>query len=334
MLHFDAAINPYGCSPRVVEAIQSFAATRDYRYYGEADALTLRERLAAHHSLSPDNFVVYNGSGEALAWLFILNLLVPRGRLIIPCPSYERFVEAGRRCAAEVIEVPLSEKNFSLPVDRMIEEANRKQASVGLLSSPNNPTGNLLLDEAGLNRLLLEAPKCLWIVDEAYADYAKVNFVRWVSQHNNLVVLRTFSKVYGLAGLRVGFAAAHVETAQSLSQTRLPWCVNSVSLIAAKAALSDQAFVTETLALIRNDCLSFESSLNSIPYFRVHASAANFFLVEVSGIDASTLKSHLASHQIQVRTRPDMPQHVRLTSLLPKQNQRLLEVLAAFNPAT
>ena len=331
VLHFEAAINPYGCSPKVVEAIESCARAKDYRFYGDADARGLREKLATHHGLSADNFVVYNGAGEALAWLFILNLLMPHGRLIVPHPSYERFVEAGRRCAAEVIEVPLNDKSLSLPVDRLIEEANRKQANVGLISSPNNPTGNLLLDEIALDRLLNEAPRCLWIVDEAYADYPGVSFVPRVCERRNLVVLRTFSKIYGLAGLRVGCAIAHTDTARALAQTRLPWCVNSLSLVASEAALADQDYVKETRALIRDDCRRFESSLDSIPYLSVYPSAANFFLVECRGADASRLTAHLASHKIQVRSRPDMPRHLRITSLLPEQNDFLIDVLAAYN---
>ena len=332
VLHFEAAINPYGCSPKVVEAIESCARAKDYRFYGDADARGLREQLAAHHGLSPDNFVIYNGAGEALAWLFILNLLVPRGKLIVPHPSYERFVEAGRRCAAEVIEVPLNEENFSPSVDRMIEAANQKQANVGLISSPNNPTGNLLLDEIALDRLLNEAPRCLWIVDEAYADYPGVSFVPRVCERRNLVVLRTFSKIYGLAGLRVGCAIAHADTARALAQTRLPWCVNSLSLVAAEAALADQDYIKETRALIHEDCRRLESALGSISYLSVYPSAANFFLVECRGVDASRLKAHLASHKIQIRSCPDMPRHLRITSLLPEQNDFLIDVLAAYDP--
>ncbi len=334
ILHFEAAINPYGCSPKVVEAIESGARAKDYRFYGDADARGLREKLAAHHDLSPDNFVVYNGAGEALTWLFILNLLMPRGKLIVPHPSYERFVEAGRRCAAEVIEVPLNEKSFSLSLDRMIEAANQKQANVGLISSPNNPTGNLLLDASALDRLLNEAPRCLWIVDEAYADYSGVSLVSRTLERRNLVVLRTFSKIYGLAGLRIGCAIAHTDTTRALAQTRLPWGVNSLSLIAAAAALADQDYVRETRARIRDDCRRFESSLGSVAYLSVYPSAANFFLVELHGFDASRLKEHLASHNIQVRSRPDMPSHLRITSLLPQQNDYLIDVLAAYSPTS
>jgi histidinol-phosphate aminotransferase len=329
-LHFEAAINPYGCSPRVVEALESLARTKEFRSYGEPTALPLREELAAHHGLSPDNFVVYNGAGEALAWLFVFNLLMRRGRLIVPFPSYERFVEAGRRCAAEVIEVPLDERDFSLPVERLIEEGKRRRATVGLISSPNNPTGNVLLDEAGLARLLDEMPECMWIVDEAYADYTGKSYAAWVRERPNLLVLRTFSKAYGLAGLRVGCAVAHARVAHELALSRLPWAVNSMSVAAAVAALGDQDYLRETLARIRADCIELYSSLKAIPRAKVYESAANFFLVRLEGIDAAHLKAHLAAHAMHVRSRPDMPQHIRITSLRPEENRRLLDVLTDY----
>lgn len=326
-LHFEAAINPYGCSPLVVEALEAFARTREFRSYGEPTALDLREELAAHHDLSPENFVVYNGAGEALAWLFVFNLLMRRGRLIVPYPSYERFVEAGKRCAAEVIEVPLDEPDFALPVDRLIEEGNRRRASVGLISSPNNPTGNVLLDEPGLGRLLEAMPECLWIVDEAYADYTGKSFAPWVRDWPNLVVLRTFSKAYGLAGLRIGCAVAHRSVAQELAHSRLPWSVNSMSLVAALAALRDQNYLQETVARILDDCARFYTALERIPGLKVYESAANFFLVRLDGFDPARLKERLAARAMHVRSRPDMPRHVRITSLRPEENARLLDVL-------
>jgi histidinol-phosphate aminotransferase len=329
-LHFEAAINPYGCSPLVVEALERFARTKEFRSYGEPTALDLREELAERHDLSPDNFVVYNGAGEALAWLFVFNLLMRRGRLVVPYPSYERFVEAGKRCAAEVIEVPLDEQDFSLPVERLIEEGNRRRATVGLISSPNNPTGNVLLDESALGRLLDEMPECLWIVDEAYADYRGRSLAAWVRDRPNLVVLRTFSKAYGLAGLRVGCAVAHKGVAQELAHSRLPWSVNSMSLVAALAALRDQDYLRATVARILDDCAEFYAALNSIPGMKVYESAANFFLVRLDAFDPKRLKEHLAARRMHVRARPDMPRHIRLTSLRPEENRRLLDAFADY----
>lgn len=329
-LHFEAAINPYGCSPKVTESLEAFARSREFRAYGEPTALELREELAAHQDLSPENFVIYNGAGEALAWLFIFHLLMRRGRLIVPYPSYERFVEAGKRCAAEVIEVPLGARNFSLDVDQLIEEGKRRGANLGLISNPNNPTGNSLLEAAGLARLFDEMPECLWVIDEAYADYTGQSFAPWVRERDNLVVLRTFSKAYGLAGLRVGCAVAHRSVAQTVSASRLPWAVNSLSLVAARAALRDQEYLKETVARILDDCREFYSLLKQIKHAEVYESAANFFLVRFDHIDTSHLKAHLASRGMHVRSRPDMPEHLRITSLRPDENLRLVRVLTDY----
>ncbi|OLE53388.1 MAG: hypothetical protein AUG51_13215 [Acidobacteria bacterium 13_1_20CM_3_53_8] len=330
--HFEAAINPYGCSAKVVEAVERFARSKQYRFYGEPDAASLRELLAAHHNLSPENFVVFNGAGEALAWTFLLNLVMRPGRLIAPHPSYERFVEAGKRYSAELIEVPLDEQNFSLSVNELIDACRTSRATLGLVSNPNNPSGNTLIDEAGMAKLLDDTPDCLWIIDEAYADYAGLSFASWVQERTNLMVLRTFSKAYGLAGLRVGCAVAHASVAQKLARVRLPWAVNSMSLAAAQAAIEDQDYLKEILGRIRNDCENFYSELCKIPFFHVHPTAANFFLIRLSGIEPSRLKKHLAAHRIQVRSRPDMPEYIRITSMLPQENQHLLNVLREFEP--
>lgn len=329
VLAFDQAINPYGCSPRVAEAMAAFAATREYRLYGDPDARALRERLAEHHGLGAGSFLVYNGAGEALVWIFVAHLLLPRGRLIVPAPAYERFVAVGRRAAAEVVEVPLEAGTYALDVDRVIETARERGVTVGLLSNPNNPTANLLVDEASMARLLDDLPECLWIVDEAYADYAGVSFMPWVSERRNLIVLRTFSKAYGLAGLRIGYAAGYAETMARLAAFRLPWNVSSMSLVAAETAIADQEYVRDVVARIRADRDRFGAMLREVPGLRPYPSDANFFLVALDGLGPAPLLEHLTRHAIRVRTRADMPDHIRVTSLLPEQNARLIEVLAS-----
>ena len=229
------------------------------------------------------------------------------------------------------MEVSLDEKDFSLSVEQLIEEGKRGRASVGLISNPNNPTGNRLLDRQGIERLLDEMPECLWIVDEAYADYVGESFAACVRERPNLVVLRTFSKAYGLAGLRVGCAVAHRSVADELSRSRLPWAVNSMSLIAAREALRDQAYLKEIVARIRDDCHELYAMLKRIPHAQVYPSAANFFLVRFDSIDALRLKDYLAARGMHVRTRPDMPEYLRITSLRPEENARLLGALTDYD---
>ncbi len=332
-LRFDAATNPYGPSPQVREAMAAFARTGDFsRYSDEERAESLREDLAAHWGLSPDHFIVYNGSGEAVVWLFLARLLLERQGLLIPFPSYERFVALGQRCAAEVIAVPLHEQDFALVPERFIAAGRQSGARVLLLSSPNNPTGNLLCGQAELARLLDELPDCLCIIDEAYADYAGHSCVPWVREHANLVVLRTFSKAYGMAGLRVGYAIGPKPVVAALGQMQVPWAVNALSLVAAQAALADQRYLQEVVAQIRSDCQSLYAGLNERPWLRAYPSAANFFWLRCEGIGPERLRLGLEERRIRVRWRQDAPGFVRLTSLRPQDNEYLLTALDAIRP--
>ena len=327
-LRFDAAINPYGCSPAVVNALAEAVAAKGYRHYGDPDAGGLRARLAERWSLAPENLLVYNGCGEGLVWQCMSRLLLPGGVFICPFPSYERFVDVGRRCARRLVEVPLEAPSWRLPLERFIDEARRSEARLAMISSPNNPTGNLLLDEAALTALVEALPGCTVVIDEAYAEYPGVSFAPLVRRHRNLVVLKTFSKAYGLAGLRVGYVAAHETAAAELRKFQIPWAVDALALTAAEAALADQRYLDEIVARIRGDVASFGAALRRLPHVLPQPTDANFHLLELRGIDHDRLAPALAARGLRVRRRSDMPQHVRVTSMTPEANAVLLDALA------
>ena len=328
-LRFDAAINPYGCSPKVVESLVAFAQSRRYRFYGdELYSESLRERLSEYFGLPSDRFLVYNGAGEALVWQFLIHLLLPKGRLLVPYPSYERFVALGKRCAVEVIEVPLTDDRFELDVERTIQEAQTHRVAAALISNPNNPTGNRLLDNDSLRTLVSAVPDCMWFVDEAYADYGRKTFTPMTQEFPNLVVLRTFSKAYGLAGLRIGYCVAHPSVARRVGAFQIPWSVDSMALTAAEAALGDQRYLEDVVERIRRDCAAFGESLRGIPYLRVYPTDANFVLARIEGQDPRAVHGRLVEAGIRVRARPDMPAFLRMTSMLPEMNARLVDALS------
>lgn len=329
-LRFDEAINPYGCSPKASEAMAAFAQSRAYRFYGEPAGESLRERLAARFGLSPDNFLVYNGAGEAVAWVYVLCLLLQRRRLIIPYPSYERFVEGAKLCTPDVIEVPLEAKDFSFDVEHFMDSARAGQATLGLLSNPNSPNGNYLVDTAAMKALLEALPDCLWIVDEAFTEYGERTFVQWVRERPNLIVVRTFSKAYGLAGLRVGHAAAHRSVIECLSKFHIPWSVDSMALVGAAAALDDEGYLVRTLTTIKQDVANLRGVLSRYPQVHIYPSVTNFLYLRLGDIDPQALQRYLADHRIRVRSRPDLPQHIRVTSMLPEDNAHLVETLSAY----
>jgi len=328
---FDAATNPYGPSPRVREALAAYALEGDYYHYGEARAESLRADLSAHWGLAPEHFIAYNGAGEALLWLFLSKLLLERGKLIVPAPSYERFVEAGKRCSVEVVQVPLAGEDFALLPEHCVAAGRRTGAQVLLLSSPNNPTGNALVDERALAFLLEQLPDCLCIVDEAYADYTGRSFVPWVRERENLVVLRTFSKAYGLAGLRIGYAVGTPRVVSALANLQIPWAVNSMGLVAARAALADQAYLQQIIARIADDCQALYAGLSALPWLKVYPSEANFFLLRFAGIAAEALRAGLEQEGIVARWRGDMPDCLRVTAQQTAANDHLLSVLAGID---
>ena len=175
--------------------------------------------------------------------------------------------------------------------------------------------------------LLDELPDCLCIVDEAYADYAGHSYVSWVQERENLVVLRTFSKAYGMAGLRVGYAIGPKPVIAALGQMQVPWAVNELSLVAARAALADQGYLQEIVAQIRGDCQALYEGLSERMWLRAYPSAANFFWVRCGGIGSERLRAGLEKRQIRVRWRQDAPGFVRLTSLRTQDNEYLLAAL-------
>jgi histidinol-phosphate aminotransferase len=326
-LRFDAAINPYGCAPSVLEAISAAVTAPRLRGYGDPDAAGLRGELGRHFGLSPEHFVVYNGSGEAFVWLCLGRLMFPRRALVCPAPSYERFVEVGRRCATRLIEVPLAPERWALPLAAVIDAVRKSDAAAVMISSPNNPTGNQLLDEDSLPALLAAVPGTLVILDEAYADYGGRSFAPLVQRFANLVVLKTFSKAYGLAGLRVGYAVAHEKVCAPLRAVQIPWAVDTLALVGAEAALADQVHLAGTVARIRAETAAFGAALAACPGLRVYPTAANFFLVEAPGAWPA-LEPRLAERRLIVRRRPDMPDRFRVTCMTPEMNQVLLAALA------
>ena len=329
LIRFDAAINPHGCSPAVVAALEQAVRDRRYRHYGEVDAASLRTRLAARHGLSPDNFLVYNGCGEGWVWQCLTRLLLTQGTFICPAPSYERFVAVAQRCARQIVEVPLPRPGWGLPLTQFIDQARASGAALAMISSPNNPTGNRLLDQDTLETLLKALPACTVVVDEAYAEYTGTTFAPLVNRFPNLVVLKTFSKAYGLAGLRVGYLVASQQLTAEARRFQLPWAVDTLALVAAEAALDDQAYLRDTVARIQNEVTQFGTALASLQFLRLSPTEANFHLAEfVDGVHGDEVVSALASRGLLVRRRADMPQHIRVTSMTAPENGALLDALA------
>jgi histidinol-phosphate aminotransferase len=318
--------NPLGSSPRALAAITE--SLEEMRYYPDGAARDLKRAISAHHGgIDSRRIVVGNGSDEILT-LIAAAYINPGDRVLIGAHTFSQYEFSARLFDAEVESVPMDELAFDL--DRFIDACSDTCAAV-YLCSPNNPTGLVIphvefesfLDRIGDDRLV--------VVDHAYQDFVEdataLDADRLVASHQNLVVLHTFSKLYGLAALRVGYAITSPEIASALEKVRSPFNVNIPAQRAATAALEDTGFADRTLAMNRvgkNRMYSILSELG-LSYLPTEA---NFVNVRVDG-DAAEYAEAFAERGVTVRALASfgLPDRLRITIGTENEIDRLEEIM-------
>jgi histidinol-phosphate aminotransferase len=312
--------NPYGPSPLGIAA--AVAALPGVNRYPE-DPGRLRERIAALHGVSPTQVITGAGSDEVIN-LICAVYLEPGRRMIVGSPPYGIHRVAGQLSGAELVRVPLVDHVHDLPA----MAAAARPGDVVAVTNPHNPTGTAVRPEA-LRDFLVSVPgDCVVLVDEAYHEYmdddVRVSAISMLDLHPGLIVSRTFSKVYGLAGLRVGYGVGQPEILEPMDRVRMPANVNAVGLAAAIAALDDGAHVERSVALtlegrrrLAGACARLR--LTCVP------SQTNFMLVA----DRDEWPAALAAEGIVVRpgTNLGMPGWHRVTIGTPAQMDRVIGVL-------
>jgi histidinol-phosphate aminotransferase len=317
--------NPYGPSPLAIEAARH--ALADVNRYPEAGAPTLRAKLAARHGVSPDQILVGAGSDETL-YLLANTYLEPGRHAVMADPAYGIHRISARAAGATVTQVPCVDGVHDL---RAMAEAARDAGAPGViyLANPHNPTGTIVAGEA-LSALVDSVPRdWLVVVDEAYVDFVepavRSTALDLLGRHPGLVVTRTFSKAYGLAGMRVGYAIAEAGVLEPVGRIRPPFNVSAPTLAAAAAALDDEAYLGRTVA---NTLASREAMCTALDGLglRYLRSQANFVLVE----DRDGWPAVLAADAIAVRPGATLgvPGWARISLPRPEDVDRVVEVIA------
>ncbi len=319
--------NPLGASPLVSQAIQ--AALPLIHLYPDGACQTLREALSEFYALPPEYFVFGNGSDEIIHLLGIA-YLDPGDEVVMGDPAFIRYDACAHLNNARLHKVPLPPPTFQHDLPAMLKQVNAR-TKLFVLANPNNPTGTLVT-KAELEWLLERLPShVLLVLDEAYFEYADhpdyPNGIEYVRAGYNLIVLRTFSKAYGLAGLRIGYGIARPEILDPLERVREPFNVNTLAQVAACAALKDQAHVQRTRALNRQslDYLQAECARLGL---RFVPSYANFLLIEV-GEEAEAIAQSLLKQGVLVRTGAvfGLPTYLRVNTGTEPHNQRFVQAL-------
>lgn len=321
IVKLDANENPYGPSPRAIAALASYP---HYAIYPDPDHTSLRRAIAAYIDQPIERIVCGNGSDEIIDLL--LRLIVAPGDAVVEAPPtfgmyrFNAGVVGGR-----AVQAPRDER-FDVDVEMVGAAVEREQAKIIFLPSPNNPTGNSL--RRGAVERLLELPALL-VVDEAYAEFAGDSVADLVGRHPNLIVLRTFSKWAGLAGLRVGYGLMDEALAAQLWKIKPPYNVNVAANVAAIASLDDAAYLMSNVGRIVAERERVFAALREIPGLQPYPSSANFVLMRVSGVDAAGLKHDLEQQGILLRyySTAGLADCVRISIGTPEQNDRALAAM-------
>ncbi|HEU5305080.1 MAG TPA: histidinol-phosphate transaminase [Gemmatimonadales bacterium] len=290
--------SPFDFPPVLKREVLEEAAAVEWQRYPDFAPQELLARLAQHYRWVPDGILVGNGSNELIQ--ATLSVTVGAGdRVVAPAPTFSLYRLLTAVVGGIYQPVPLGE-DYAYDVDRLVEAAVRERARVIVLNSPNNPTGSAL-PRGAVERILAET-ESLVLCDEAYQDFGGPSAIPLLSHSSRLVVLRTFSKALGLAGMRFGLSLAHPDVAREIAKGKLPYNVNLMTLLAARVALSHAPMLlarTGEVVAIRD---RFLTRLRRIPGLRVYPSAANFVLFRSQRIPAKEVFRRLRDdHGILVR---------------------------------
>lgn len=321
--------NPFGFSPRVEEYLKKAEFT--YSVYPDGYAQKLRTSLADHLGVKENQVILGNGSDEVIQ--MIARALLQKGtNTVIPSPTFPQYKHNAVIEGAEVREVELNAEGKH-KLDKMLEAID-ENTSVVWLCSPNNPSGEYIT-ERELTTFLDNVPShVLTVLDEAYFEYVTAfdyyDSIQLLKKYPSLLVTRTFSKAYGLAGLRVGYGIANEEIISKLEPIREPFNNNIVAQGAAAAALTDQAFIDQCRQDNRKGMemyyeLCEETGLKYIP------SQANFIVIDF-GIDGDEVFQYLLSKGYIVRSGKALgyPTSIRITVGSPDQNKGLADTIRGF----
>jgi histidinol-phosphate aminotransferase len=314
--------NSLGPSPLAVRAIQQ--AALESHLYPESTAPLLQEALA--HKLGVDSGWVLVGNGsDSLIRLLCLAYMQSGDPVVVPGCSFPSYKNFAATAGAQIIEVPLRDETMDL--QRMAEAAEGARAV--FLCRPNNPTGAVFPEEPFRTFLDHVDPTTLVVIDEAYIEYDSSPFdsLGLLRAHPNLVLLRTFSKIYGLGGVRVGYGIAHPYIWQPCLTVREPFGISSLAQAAARAALADVDHISRSLRVNR-DGKAFLQATCDVLGLRYAPSEANFLFIDL-GRPAAPVFEALMKQGVIVRPIGERPTCVRVTIGTPQENQRFAEALRA-----
>ncbi len=317
LIDFSVNINPYGASPQALESLHSFDLTR----YPDRHTLELREALAHANDVTTNHILVGNGAAE-LIWLIAHAFIQQGDTILIAAPTFSDYERAARACAANIILFRASPPHFQFDAEALIDQIKTIQPRLVFLCNPNNPTGTYLSD-SNIKRIAEASSECLLILDESYRAFVTLSpFGKPPTE--NTIVLRSMTKDFAVAGLRLGYAVATPKWIDAMRSYQPTWSVNGAAQVVGLAALNDMSYLRHTLELTQHNAATLRESLITLGA-DVVGSVTHFCLINVG--DGAAWRQQLLHRGCLVRDCASfgLPSHIRIGTRLPKQNRKLVE---------
>lgn len=325
----DANENPYGLHPRLWHRIMTLTWGMTPSRYPASDGAELRDQLARYLKVDGDQVILGSGSNE-LIQVALTAFREGLDQIVIPSPSFGMYRVIASMLGLTVAEIPL-DLTYQIDIDAMKQAMASKRSAV-FLCQPNNPTGNCFSSEA-VSEILACKPT-LVIADEAYIEFGGQSLIKQIDEYPNLLILRTLSKAFALAGLRVGYAVAQASLIDRLKRAKPPYNVSAFSLLAAGVVMDNPMLQMNTLIPLRRDRERLRAALQEIPGLLPFPSEANFILVRVLaekvGLRADQIRERLLEKGMSVRYFPGnnvLNDCIRISVGRPEENARLIAAL-------
>jgi histidinol-phosphate aminotransferase len=317
--------NPLGPSPMAVQAVMD--KVKGLHRYPDGSGYYLKRKLSEKFGLPMSKIILGNGSNELIE-LIIRTFLSPGEQVVQAFPTFLVYEKVVKGAGGRMISVPLS--GFKIDLNA-VANAITDETKIVFLTNPNNPTGSALIKEE-MSEFLKQIPDgVIVVVDEAYIEFVSDEGVAQgldlLSSHPLLVVLRTFSKLYGLAGLRIGYGFAAEELIDYMNRVRQPFNANTLAQAAAIAALDDSDFVSRTLKMVQDGLQYLYQNLNEIG-LEFLQTQTNFFLIKVPQ-KGKEIYDQMLKQGVIVRSMDSygLPDYIRINVGLPEENERFIRTL-------
>jgi threonine-phosphate decarboxylase len=302
IMDFSSSINPFGPPVSVIKKIKE--SLSEIAFYPDSNCTILKQKSAKHLNINEENIIFGNGSVELI--FDVINYYKPE-KTLIPSPTFCEYEIAVKNSGGKVVDFKLDKKdNFNPDIDKFLEII--PSVNMIIINNPNNPTASLILKN-DLLKIIDKAKEynVNVLIDEVFMDFVndKQNYslLKEAASVDNLIVLNSLTKLYSLAGIRIGYIIANKNMIKLLSLKKYPWNVNSLAQIASIAALEDKAFVKESLCLLNKNKKCLLSELDEIKEIKTYPSETNYVLIEIVNhtLNSSKLKDKLIKEKILVR---------------------------------